>query len=87
MSAPFKLSDSDIKHFVGPMHKVWGCINSDMPETTDNEVAIETVFDADHMMMYGGPEGRVAANRFENFCKKYDYLVVLKEFASRIKLV
>lgn len=82
-----EMKQQDLDLVTGCMSRTWGQICFDMEPTTDNEIAVEVVLDADYMETYAGPNGRQAKQLVSTLIDEHGYKKVLKFFSKKISLV
>jgi len=74
------------KTFVDVIHNTWQAIGPDLlqsyevtGEEPDNEAVVEGCIDADHIVTYGGEDGKAAQDEFRARSAVVGYAVALRE--------
>jgi hypothetical protein len=73
------------REFVQAIHNTWQAIGSDVLESyascseePDNEAVVEGCIDADHIVTYGGPNGRAAQAEFRARVREIGYTPAIR---------
>jgi len=71
------------------VNRTWQAIGSDVMACTgediDNESAVESCFDADHVVTYGGSNGVAAQLEFRERIKEIGYRPALMEVVNQLQ--
>ena len=80
------------KNLFQALNSTWQAIGSDVMgavacsgEDIDNESAVESCFDADHVVVYGGPNGAAAQLEFRERIKEIGYRPALLEVVKQLR--
>lgn len=88
------IDDETMKALTEAIRSTWNAIAYDIIQACeesgdklDDEAAMETTIDANHMTMYGGKRGKEMDKLVGDLCAKHGYDIVLKYLAKKIPLV
>jgi len=79
-----KIEPETLTKLLKVIRSTWNAIGFECGEISSNAHALEVTIDANHVAMYGGPEGREMDKLLSELCEKYSYSKVHRFLLSKI---